>query len=370
MIGFFQAGDFSQQNNHVAAILHRGFPGEEISAVDVVPDIAMRSPLTAARAFVETLKDYRKPMLRQRHDPRVYFPKTRALAAAIRARSARDFSDALFTFQTQSLFDASSGRAPHFLYTDHTLLANHRYTDQTFAPEIPAHWPARERTFYERADVCFTTSEFIRASLIEDYGLPPERVECVWCGANTEPPAIPAAREWHGGRILFVGIEWERKGGPDLLRAFERVVRAVPTAQLVIAGCSPAAPHPAIRVLGRLPLEEISKLYGDADLFCMPSRKEPAGVVFSEAGLRGLPSVATRSGGIPDRVLDGDTGFLVEPGDIDALADRLITLCRDREKCRAMGEAARLLATERFTWQAVGERMIPRIRAVLDQRRG
>lgn len=356
-IYFFKVGAFSQQNAFIAAELSRAFPEAEVRVVDVLSDIAFRSPVTTLLALGETLRDYPRLVLGQRHDPRIYFPKTRAVQRAVRAWALKniDPEKCSFTFQSQSLFDASRAGVPHFLYTDHTWRANFRYASASFVPQGPADWPERERKFYENATRCFTTSSFARRSLLEDYGLSPDRAHCVFCGANAVPE--PRGERGFGARILFVGVEWERKGGPQLLEAFARVRAAVPEATLEIAGCKPPAEIPGVTTLGKCSLEQVAQLYRTADIFCLPSLKEPSAVVLSEALLHGIPVVATDVGGTADRVIDGRTGFLVPPGDIGALADRLIALCRAPEQCATMGRAGLELARERFSWSAVGERL-------------
>ena len=147
-----------------------------------------------------------------------------------------------------------------------------------------------------------------------------------------------------------------------LLEAFRQVRRAHPDAQLTIVGTGPPVPEPNVEVLGEVPVDEVSAVYDRATVFCMPTQREAFGIVYVEAMTHGLPVVATNVGALPDMVEDGVNGYLVDPSDTAALAQRLITLLAEPETCRAMGARGRALAGERYNWDAVGRRLGERIR--------
>lgn len=116
-----------------------------------------------------------------------------------------------------------------------------------------------------------------------------------------------------------------------------------------------------VRFLGRLPDEKLGLCYASADLFVLPSRTsgnppdaEGFGIVFLEAAACGTPSLGGKSGGIPDAIDNGVTGFLVDPLDPTAMAEKILLLMEDRERLRAMGESAlaRALAS---TWERSAE---------------
>ena len=364
-IFFFKTGSNSQKNPFIAKELSRGFPECAVRTVDVIEDILDRSPWARVQALGEALLRHGRAVVRQRQNPRTFYPKLTTTHRAIErwVRREVDPADTCFTFVNQSLFPGFRNGVPGFVYTDHTHLANGRYPAVPFRPD--EEWLIGERPIYLRAAHCFTTSQFARRSLIEDYHLPPARVSCVYSGANAVPASLPARTSFHQ-RILFVGVEWERKGGPELLAAFAKVRAQFPEAQLWIAGCSPRAPQ--ARVLGRLPLEELSALYREADIFCLPSRKDPSAIALAEAAMAGLPVVATDVGGSADRVIDGESGYLVPQGDSTALASRLAELLTHPERCRELGARGFALAQERFTWTAVGDRLTRVIRENLGER--
>jgi glycosyltransferase involved in cell wall biosynthesis len=109
--------------------------------------------------------------------------------------------------------------------------------------------------------------------------------------------------------------------------------------------------------LGQLTLAELTEQFQKASVFCLPTQLEPFGVALVEAMLHKLPVVATQVGAIPEIVQHGSTGDLVPPGDVGALAETLIRLLKDPERCRNYGEAGYQRASAVYSWQRVGERI-------------
>ena len=261
--------------------------------------------------------------------------------------------------QVHALFDVPG--APSMLYIDCT----HRQSAEQWPDWNPMtgaqldQWYRREREAYHRATHLFSFSEETRDSLIHHYGVPAERVTVTGAGTNVEalPEIAPGPRE---PVILFVGNDWVRKGGRVLLQAFAQVRARVPGAQLVLVGTPPpeTIDQPGVQVLGRVhDRAEIARLYSRAAVFAMPSFFDPFPLVVIEAMGFGVPVVASRSCGIPEIVVDGGTGLLVDAGSVDELADELTTLLRDPDRARAMGLAGRARVEQHFGWDDVVDRM-------------
>ena len=222
-----------------------------------------------------------------------------------------------------------------------------------------------ERQLYDRLDVIFTMSDWVRASFVEEFGQDERKVVTVHAGANFRmPPSAPPAREGSRPSVLFVGKgDFARKGGPQLLAAFERARAAVPSAELWLVGPErPLARSPGLVWLGRIPRTpegeaELTRLYQEATVYAMPSLYEPFGIAFLEAMANGLPCVGGDSCAMPEIIEDGVTGYVVSPADVDALAERLVALLRDPSLARRLGEAGRQRFLERFTWDGVAGRM-------------
>jgi glycosyltransferase involved in cell wall biosynthesis len=261
----------------------------------------------------------------------------------------------VFSFQIQSDYDAACPGLPHFIYADTTNLANLYTPGYTQDKLYSSAWRELEKETYRNAGLIFVRSSHIRRSLLEQYGISPEKIVLAYSGYNAGVKDLDLDHmDYTKQNILFVGVAWERKGGPDLVKAFEKVLVKFPKATLTIVGCHPKIDVRNVQVIGRLPLEEVAGYYRQASIFCLPTRLEPFGVVFIEAMAYGLPLVAPRAGAAPDFVQDGRNGYLVEPGDIDGLAEALAHLLEDPERCRAFGKAGCALVQERYTWEKVG----------------
>jgi glycosyltransferase involved in cell wall biosynthesis len=111
-----------------------------------------------------------------------------------------------------------------------------------------------------------------------------------------------------------------------------------------------------LRRMGRVSAETLHALYAVADVFVHGTRFEGSSLVTLEAMAHALPVVATRAGGIPDKVVDGETGRLVEPGDVLALAEGLRDVLRDPGRRRALGRAGEERARRRFGWEPIAAR--------------
>ncbi|MBV9914008.1 MAG: glycosyltransferase family 4 protein [Sinobacteraceae bacterium] len=354
---FIKVGEFSHANSQLLAQLQARFPDLTADVVDLNDLKVIRTldmlPLlgSVAREFglgaCSSAARIRRHMLRTPY----FYRRTRAsLLSRLKG------SQHVFTFQTQSLFDASCPGTPHFIYTDHTHLENLRYPANTTAFPISHRWAELERSAYRNASMVFTMSANIARSVVEDYGCAPNRVACVFAGSNVSPTAAEPvdARRFADRHILFVGVDWERKGGPVLLEAFRKVRRTFPNVRLTVVGCAPNIRERGVHIVGRVPLEEVARHYRSASVFCLPTLNEPFGLVFLEAFSYGLPVVATRIGAIPEIVADGKSGYLVGPRKSHELAHALQLLLSDPARCERFGAFGRKSLEHKYSWQETG----------------
>jgi len=163
-------------------------------------------------------------------------------------------------------------------------------------------------------------------------------------------------------RIVFSGrANDHRKGLPVLVKAAKILRERGVDFQLLVTTQLPFK-EPWIKPLGWLPHEELIQELLQADIAVVPSIwEEPFGMVAVEAMACGLPVVASRVGGLQEIVEEGKTGFLVEPMDYKALADRLETLCQNRELMESMGKAGRKKAEELYDWDKIVDTFYPSI---------
>lgn len=174
---------------------------------------------------------------------------------------------------------------------------------------------------FKRASHCLLASNWCRQSAITDYGIPPEKLSVALLGANLDLPVAdtdPVSAAQDTCRLVFLGVEWERKGGETALATYQLLKERGLPVSLTIMGCTPPSPVPAevtvIPFLNKnIEAERLqhASVLKQASFLLLPSRAECAGVVFSEAAAYGIPSVTTDTGGISDYVEDGVTGFVL-----------------------------------------------------------
>jgi alpha-maltose-1-phosphate synthase len=270
--------------------------------------------------------------------------------------------------QNGALFSPGSPpRLPYVVLLDHTRALAERSPAHAEAgvgapPPWGAAWLAREAATYRGAAALATFSERAARSVVADYGADPARVRVVGAGANVVPPE--PVHDDDGETVLFIGRDFERKGGHVLLDAFARLRRARPRARLLVAGpVRPLSLPEGAFQLGLVPLERIPDLFRQASVFALPTLHEPFGIAYLDAMACGVACVGTRVEAVPEIVEDGATGLLVPPGDPVALAGALRALLADRVRAREMGARGRERALAQFTWAHVAARLEPLLAA-------
>ncbi len=271
--------------------------------------------------------------------------------------------------QVHALFDLPDANTAIYIDCTHRQSAEHWPAWNPLTGDDLQNWYRRERETYHRAAHLFAFCEPTRRSLVEEYGVPAERVTTTGAGVNlTVLPTVADAGETAANAapttpptILFIGNDFVRKGGLVLLQAFRAVREAIPAAQLQLVGTDPRiTPQEGVQVLGRIhDRSEVERLYRQASVFAVPSYFDPFPLVLLEAMAFGLPTVSTFTCGVPEIVVDGSTGTLVEAGDADALAGALIRVLSDPEWARSAGRAGRERVERLYTWDAVVDRMSP-----------
>jgi starch synthase len=245
-----------------------------------------------------------------------------------------------------------------------------------------------EKVSVEGAAAVVAVSEGMRTDFLQAYpAVDPARVHVIYNGIDAEQYAPDPARdviERYGvdtsrPSVVFVGRITRQKGVPVLLRA---AAHLDPDVQLVLCAGAPDTPELGAEVAGlvdelratrsgviwlsgMLSKREVIQLLSHSTLFACPSVYEPLGIVNLEAMACGTAVVASRTGGIPEVVADGETGLLVPPDDPAALADSINALTRDPERAKAMGTAGRERARTRFDWARIAEETAELYRSVV-----
>lgn len=248
---------------------------------------------------------------------------------------------------------------PFALFCDYTTkLAEYNYPEWFGLPQDKAAaWYALETDLYERADVVLTASENTRRSIVDYYGIASDRVRVVGEGTRTVPDCT--GKRYDQESVLFVGIDFDRKGGPWLLEAFERVRTRIPKAQLHIVGPSPRRPQPGVTWHGHISDRNVmEELFAAATVLTLPSVCEPFGLALIEGMAHRIPVVGTQIDAMAEIVDDGLTGYLVPARDSAALADRLVELLASPLLCDQFGSRAQRVVEEKFLWSQVVDRTI------------
>lgn len=252
---------------------------------------------------------------------------------------------------------------------DVPLVVTHHGYDVTMRPEFAqsyAHkrYVRRKRTLQQNAQLFLANSFFIRDRLASQ-GFPEAKLRVHYIGIDTSLfcPRPEVSRE---STVLFVGRLVENKGCSFLLQAMAKLRARCPKARLVVIGDGELRKHleneaastaPGAQFLGHQSQEVVREWMARASVLCVPcitadnGIAEAFGLVFIEAQAMGLPAVSFRSGGIPEAICDGVTGFVVPERDVDGLSSRLHQLLSDAS-----------------TWQSFSEASVDRVRAQFDLR--
>lgn len=206
---------------------------------------------------------------------------------------------------------------------------------------------------FAAASALVTWSEWAASSLVNDYDVAYERIHVIAPGAAHAYFRIGEARRPSGDpdrpvRLLFVGGDFARKGGPELVQAF-RAVQAREKCELHIVTRDDVSPAPNVFVHRVRPnTAELFQLFRDADVFVLPSYGECLSVALMEAAAAGLPIVSTAVGALDEAAVHGRNALVVRPGDTGSLGAALGLLVEDRALRERLGRESHVLAKAKF----------------------
>ena len=209
------------------------------------------------------------------------------------------------------------------------------------------------------------------ASLQHDYGVDPARCLVTLLPQDIDWWAAPSRSFVPPWRALFVGNDFERKGGEFLLRLYSGHLAAACT--LTIVSNDPALARrqlpPGVQWIRGATKDQVREAYWNSHIFLLPTRQDYGPMVVAEASAAGVPSFATNVGGVPDLIQDGESGYILpREASLEQWAERIHGLLADPEALRRMSDRARRFAEEFLGLDRFGllvSNVVDRLRAAI-----
>ena len=236
-----------------------------------------------------------------------------------------------------------------------------------------------------RASALIYPSEWAARTAVEHYKADARKVHCIPLGANFDESDIPpreAALQHpldRGISLLWVGVDWERKGGTVAYECLISLLKKGKDASLVVCGCLPPEiyRHAKMEVIPFLNKRDstqrrrLSRLFMDANFLLFPTSAEAYGIVVCEASAHGLPSLARDTGGVAGAVTNGENGFLMAPEATgEDYAKRILATIEDRSLYDGLVNSSRDAFEKKLNWDAWGRAVKPIFSAVVEGKRG
>ena len=234
---------------------------------------------------------------------------------------------------------------------------------------------AMEQSILDRCRLAIYASDWAAQTAIDSYGAMPEKVEVVPFGANIECDRTPddisqivAERTQKVCRLLFIGVDWERKGGDIAYKVTKQLRESGLDTELTVVGCQPVideSPEPHfVKHIGFIKKStpegraRLNKLLAESHFLILPSQAECLGVVFCEASSFGLPSIATNVGGISAAVRNGKNGYTFDlNAEISEYCQKILYLFNNYDVYQALSESSFEEYQTRLNWQVAGQKV-------------
>jgi len=277
----------------------------------------------------------------------------------IRARTDYDI-----ILQTQCKFSITVNpySRPYYIYTDLTQKLTDRVWDKwalNGSTKETKKWIRMETEAFQRAEKIFTFNDQVKASFVEDYHISPDKVVVVGSGVNNNACAdIDFSKKIkHGFIIFFLTTEFERQGGPTVIKSYQLIKRALPDIKLVIAGKCPKDIPDTIQVVRKPTQEVIDELFNQTVIFLMPGVIGGLQSVLQAMSRKCVPIVADSNLLLTHVIQNNDTGCVVPTNCPGKLAEKIIELYKNESLVKNVGSRACNFVNENFTWDKVIRQM-------------
>ncbi|MHC4838314.1 MAG: glycosyltransferase family 4 protein [Planctomycetota bacterium] len=266
-------------------------------------------------------------------------------------------------------------KLPLIHHSDTTFAAMRDYypSFREFTPRVARLSENVARTTIQRAKLCLYPSRWAADSAIGPYGADDDKVEVVPYGANLDP--VPERAQALGPRddelcrLLMVARDWERKGGDIAVAVVEELDRMGVPARLTVIGNCPVD-HPLVEAVGILNKDvpeqaaRFQEHFARSHALLLPTRADCSAIVFAEAAAYGMPAFTTRTGGVPESVIDGETGQLFAlDAPPRAYAEAIAAMWQEPGSGATMRAGARDHFERTLNWESWGRAAADAIRA-------
>ncbi|MBD1821733.1 glycosyltransferase family 4 protein [Cyanobacteria bacterium FACHB-DQ100] len=227
-------------------------------------------------------------------------------------------------------------------------------------------WFECERLAYHRATHIFSMSHVVKRSLIQDYGMPADKITVVGSSGDFQEPY--AGEKTFGSRqILFNGSDFERKGGEIVLAAFRQVRRVIPEAKLVVVGKKLPFEEAGIVNPGHIASRsDLHQLFLQSDLVVAPAYCDPFPTFLMEAMNYGTPCIVSDRDGMPEIVDHDINGIVIDQITPEQLAEVMINTLNDPQKLTVMSQAARHKMKTQLNWNTIADQIAHTIFAMAE----
>ncbi|MEQ8579572.1 MAG: glycosyltransferase family 4 protein [Balneola sp.] len=228
-----------------------------------------------------------------------------------------------------------------------------------------------ERMAFQKARKLMLPLEWLSKSAQNNYRIPKSKIEVIPYGSNLASPTENEVQTLINERIrseeltfLFVGVRWEEKGGPEAVGIIKELNRKGIKAKLIVVGITPEIEEECVEVIGFLDkqdkdqLSKLIELYQNSTFFILPTKAECVGMSFIEAASYGLPAIGSIVGGVPEAVINKETGLIFDPVENPSkVADEISELWSNKFRYEEMSAQARKRYSVQMNWKNWAKRV-------------
>jgi len=342
-----------------------------------VGKVDVLGPVRIDNWFIRILSRVSKKLPRQYNFGHSYFFARRYANRFEKKLKAKKY-DFIFVARSSTEMSLLKTDIPIIFYSDTTFRLLYNYYDwfSNFMHISEIEGNSIERRAISKSDIAILSSEWAAKSVIDYYGAPRKKVHVIPFGPNvdnipTKEDAL-TTKDRQKCKLLFVGIEWERKGGQIAFETLLALKKMGLNASLTVLGCEPPENIVdddliVIPYLNKNIEEESRKfnsLFKESHFFILPTKQECFGVVFCEASAFGLPSLSTDTGGISTAIKNGVNGYRFNmSADGDKYAEKIYSIFTDyKNKYIPLCTSSRDFYEKELNWESFGMS----IRSIMD----